>query len=81
MADLTFPVQDAVVLDERGKGIYNEASWGSQVWALDSFLRARGTLDGMCSWTFSDEGVADTRWHGCGWYDQNGVLRSPVRRL
>lgn len=78
MKDLTFPVVDGRVVSDYGLVLYDDATWGDYVWKLDDFLRQRGTLDGMCPWTFSDQGVHDTRWHGCGWYDINGHPRSPA---
>jgi len=78
MHDLTFPVVNGFVVDGDGLPIYNDAGWGDYTWDLDSFLRKHNTLDGMCSWTFSDQGVADQRWVGSGWYDKNGAPRSPA---
>jgi len=79
MHDLTFPVIDGWVVSETGERLYNDASWGDYVWSLDDFLHNRGTIHSVCSWTFSDEGVADQRWLGCGWYDALGNARSPAQ--
>jgi len=80
MRDLTFPVVDGWVVSDSGERLYNDDTWGDYVWMLDDFLRARGTISSVCSWTFSDEGVADQRWLGCGWYDAQGNARSPAQQ-
>jgi hypothetical protein len=60
---------------------YSEAQWGLRLAAMYDYVRRQTTLTAVCSWTFSDEGVHDERWLGCGWYDRRGQPRSPVAAL
>lgn len=57
---------------------YTDAEWGQRLEAMFDYPMQ---MRAMCPWTFSDEGVHDTRWFGCGWYDRHGNPRSPVMKL
>jgi hypothetical protein len=55
---------------------YDDAEWGELLVQMFDFVTIPVT-----PWTFSDVGVSDPRWHGCGWYDKNNNPRSPVTAL
>jgi hypothetical protein len=57
---------------------YTEEQWGKR---LKDMFDYPTQLRAMCPWTFSDEGVHDPNWIGCGWYDKDGGPRSPVTTL
>lgn len=57
---------------------YTDVQWGER---LKQMFDYPTQLRAMCPWTLSDEGVHDTRWIGCGWYDRDGNPRSPVTTL
>lgn len=57
---------------------YTDAQWGERLRAMFNYPTQ---MRAMCPWTLSDEGVHDTRWIGCGWYDKNGDPRSPIATL
>jgi hypothetical protein len=57
---------------------YTDEQWGKR---LKDMFDYPTQMRAMCPWTLSDEGVHDTRWIGCGWYDRNGGPRSPVMAL
>ena len=59
---------------------YDDDGWGMLLAEMYDYLDDRGELAGMCSWILTDEGVADPRWRGNGWYNGKSP-RSPVRAL
>lgn len=57
---------------------YTDEQWGQR---LEEMFDYPTQMRAMCPWTLSDEGVHDTNWHGCGWYDLHGNPRSPAMKL
>jgi len=72
--DLTFPVADGYVLSQNGTRLYNLETWGEYMELTFKWMEDHNGIT-MMPWTFTDEGVADQRWIGCGWYDKDGNQR------
>jgi hypothetical protein len=70
MKQLTFPVNGDMVIGHDGFNLYDNSTWKKYTNLFYAYAQIP-----VCTWTFTDEDVGDTTWHGSGWYDKNGNLR------
>ena len=70
MEQITFPVYNGFVVDEKGVVLYSLDTWKQYTEKFYNYTQIP-----VCTWTFTDEGVQDSAWLGSGWYDKDGNLR------